>query len=77
MGMNKLLILLIVSPFFSIPVSAQEEKELFTIGKEIKHLPLISQGNTGTCWNFATTSFPESEIIRMGFPENIKLKLNL
>lgn len=77
MGMNKLLILLIVSPFFSIHVAAQEEKELFTIEKEIKHLPVISQGNTGICWSFATTSFPESEIIRMWFSENIKQKLNL
>ena len=25
-----------------------------------------NQGNTGTCWSFATTSFIESELIRMG-----------
>ena len=77
MRINKFLILIIVSVIFSIPVSDQEEKELFTIEKEIKHLPVISQGNTGTCWSFATASFLESEIIRMGFPENIKQKLNL
>lgn len=50
-------------------VYAQSEKENFTITKEIKHLPVISQGSTGTCWSFATTSFFESEIIRKGFPE--------
>jgi len=47
----------------------QDEKEIFTIEKEIKHLPVISQGSTGTCWCFATTSFLESEIIRKGFAE--------
>ena len=55
--------------FFSFVASAQNEKEVFTIEKEIKHLPVISQGSTGTCWSFATTSFLESEIIRKGFPE--------
>jgi len=47
---------------------AQEEKEVFLIEKEIKHLPVLSQGSTGTCWSFATTSFLESEIIRKGLP---------
>lgn len=61
--------ILILVCFFSITVFAQEEKEAFTIEKEIKHLPIISQGSTGTCWSFATTSFLESEIIRKGFPE--------
>jgi len=48
---------------------SQTENEVFTITKEIKHTPVISQGSTGTCWSFATTSFLESEIMRMGFPE--------
>jgi len=61
-------ILLLVC-FFSFTVFAQEEKETFTIMKEIKHLPVISQGSTGTCWSFATTSFLESEIIRKGLAE--------
>ena len=37
----------------------------FTIVKWIKRLPVISQGNTGTCWSFATVSFLESEVERM------------
>ncbi len=60
---------LLLGCFFSITVFAQEEDELFTIEKEISHLPVINQGNTGTCWSFATTSFLESEIIRKGYSE--------
>jgi len=33
--------------------------------KEINCTPVISQGITGTCWSFSTTSFLESEIIRL------------
>ena len=54
---------------FTLTLFAQEVKEEFTIVKEIKHLPVISQGSTGTCWSFTTTSFLESEIIRKGYPE--------
>ena len=61
--------LLVYVFFIAVTVFGQEEKEAFTIEKEIKHLPVISQGSTGTCWSFATTSFLESEIIRMGLPE--------
>lgn len=50
-------------------VFSQDENEVFTIEKEVKHTPVISQGRTGTCWSFATTSFLESEIMRMGYPE--------
>ena len=62
---------LILALSFSIAFAgfSQEEKEEFTIQKEIKHLPVISQGGTGTCWSFATTSFIESEIIRKGLTE--------
>ena len=66
----KFLNVFIIAAFFSITaVFAQEEKEIFLIEKEIKHLPVLSQGSTGTCWSFATTSFLESEIIRKGLPE--------
>ncbi len=33
--------------------------------KKVWHLPPISQGNTGTCWSFSTTSFYESEAKRL------------
>ena len=40
----------------------------YTFKDEIRlpDLPVESQGRTGTCWSFATTSFLESELIRMG-----------
>jgi bleomycin hydrolase len=66
----KLLLLIVFVAFLSPFVGfTQEEKEVFLIEKEIKHLPVIRQGRTGTCWSFATTSFLESEIIRKGMQE--------
>lgn len=65
----KRLIYLLVLAFFTISLSAQDEKETFTIEKEIPHTPVADQGSTGTCWSFATTSFIESEIMRKGFEE--------
>jgi len=41
--------------------------------KEIKMLaatPVKSQDKTGTCWSFSTTSFLESEVLRMGKGEH-------
>lgn len=37
----------------------------FTPIVEQESLPVISQDNTGTCWSFSTSSFLESEIIRI------------
>ncbi len=36
------------------------------------HNPPISQGNTGTCWDFSTTSFFESEVYRL-YGKHVKL----
>ncbi|MCK5147348.1 aminopeptidase [bacterium] len=71
--MKKVLLLLLILAL-AIPALAQdaEKKEAkkdtvyqFTMIKEIPALDIISQGSTGTCWSFATTSFLESEIIRL------------
>lgn len=43
--------------------NAQEYQ--FTAIKDIENTEIKSQGNTGTCWSFSTTSFLESEIIRL------------
>jgi len=62
---------LIFIPLVLVATSAQATKNpgSFTIEKELEHTPVISQGSTGTCWSFATTSFLESEIMRKGFPQ--------
>lgn len=39
---------------------------VFTPVVELKATPVKNQANTGTCWCFATTSFIESELLRMG-----------
>lgn len=36
------------------------------------HQPPISQGNTGTCWSFSTTSYFESEVYRL-FKKEVKI----
>ncbi|MDB5019376.1 MAG: Bleomycin hydrolase, partial [Pedobacter sp.] len=38
----------------------------YKIIKLIKSTPIKDQHNTGTCWSFATTSFIETEAIRLG-----------
>lgn len=41
----------------------------FTHVVELKRTPVKSQARTGTCWSYATHSFVESELLRMGKPE--------
>ncbi len=48
--------------------SAQDKFE-FESFFEVKNTPIKNQDRTGTCWAFSTTSFIESEIMRMGGPE--------
>ncbi len=38
----------------------------FTVVKQLPATPVKNQAKTGTCWCFATTSFLESELLRMG-----------
>jgi len=66
--MKKLTSIILLVLLISV-VSAQKiDKKKFDF-KEIKNLKTTnvkSQGRTGTCWCFATTSFLETELIRMG-----------
>ncbi len=66
--MKKLTTIILITLLATI-VSAQKiEKENFDF-KEVKILKTTSvksQDRTGTCWCFATTSFLETELIRMG-----------
>lgn len=49
---------------------AQDKNEtkgyLFVNEIHLGHTPVKSQDITGTCWSFSTTSFLESELLRMG-----------
>lgn len=61
--------LLLIFGLLATSLFGQQTPDGIEIVKTIAHTPVISQGNTGTCWSFATTSFLESEILRKGFPE--------
>lgn len=65
----KSLVALLCAVFLSINLSAQYE---FKTEKRINCTEVKNQARTGTCWSFATTSFLESELIRMGM-EDINL----
>ena len=58
---------------FGISGIAQDKKEadeyLFTNKIVLESTPIKNQQQTGTCWSFSTTSFIESELIRMGKPQ--------
>ena len=48
------------------PPAKNESGYIFTPVVELKATPVKNQSSTGTCWCFATTSFIESELLRMG-----------
>ena len=48
------------------PQKIEEWGYKFTPVVELKATPVKNQAGTGTCWCFATTSFFESELLRMG-----------
>jgi len=50
--------------FITVTLIAQEAYK-FTDVINLDATPVISQGNTGTCWSFSASSFLESEIIRL------------
>lgn len=52
---------------FVVFVSAQDEtkRQTFTIKTKVPTTEVKSQDKTGTCWAFATTSFIESELLRL------------
>ena len=47
----------------------QAEGYKFTTVVSLDATPVKNQSRTGTCWCFATTSFIESELLRMGKAE--------
>jgi len=61
---------LIQSPFSQkvnvTPAPETEPGYKFTTIVDLKATPVRNQSRTGTCWSFATTSFIESELLRLG-----------
>ena len=51
--------------FLSLAFSGYSQKYEFQSIKDIACTPVLSQGETGTCWSFSSTSFLEAEIIRI------------
>ena len=50
----------------SLKKDASKDRHTFTMIYEIGATSVKNQANTGTCWDFATQSFLESELMRMG-----------
>ena len=50
---------------FKADISGKEYPAKVSMYKSQWHNPTISQGSTGTCWDFSTTSFYESEVKRL------------
>jgi len=70
--MKKLFLFSAFLLIFILPSSAQrkssktDEGYKFTPVIQLKATPVKNQASSGTCWCFATTSFIESELLRMG-----------
>jgi hypothetical protein len=65
------ILLIVIAPSYAQkktdPASSKTDPGyIFTPVVEIKATPVKNQASTGTCWCFATTSFIESELLRMG-----------
>lgn len=62
-------ILLLFAGILIINISLSQEHPDFTIIKKIKTTAVDNQEGTGTCWAYATTSFIETEALRLGKKE--------
>ncbi len=62
--MKRILPLFFLLSIVKLGIAQTESPLKFTIVKNLEATDVKSQGNTGTCWSFSTTSFIESEILR-------------
>ncbi|MDI3525889.1 MAG: hypothetical protein PWR03_72 [Tenuifilum sp.] len=65
--MNRILTFFMVFMFVGAAYG-QVDGFKFNTKVDITTTPVKDQNRTGTCWSFATTSFIETELIRMGYP---------
>lgn len=49
-----------------VTTNSEKSEYKFTKVASLETTPVLSQGNTGTCWSFSALSFFESELIRKG-----------
>ncbi len=57
---------IILAPAIIGQEDEQPDVHEFTMLYNVETTPVKHQGKTGSCWNFATQSFLETELIRMG-----------
>jgi bleomycin hydrolase len=60
------LISLLLTPLLLCAQVEMQSGYAFEMVKGLHCTAIKSQGNTGTCWSFATSSFLESELLRIG-----------
>jgi bleomycin hydrolase len=66
------IIIILIIPFFVFAQGKKKKEQYeFIVIKEVTTTPVKNQAKTGTCWSFATISFVETELIRMGKGEHI------
>lgn len=66
--MKKTVFMLFYTVLLTQFIFAQSHPD-FTIVNQVKTTPVKSQQLTGTCWSYATTSYLETEALRLGKPE--------
>ena len=68
-GLVTITILLLCTTFLGQAQDKKDTSYKFTLIKELPHTSVKDQYRSGTCWSFASASFIESELLRMGKPE--------